>query len=150
MLGVAANRAKGLVTALFMASVLGCSSPDPPPPATSCVANLPASCTPLYAPTFDQLYTRTLHPTCAQSGGACHASAGAQGGLVFEDADASYALLLGQKDGRVRVKPNDPACSLLVEHLESSDPSQVMPPGGMLSAAERCDFEQWIRNGAKR
>src|ERR1700748_3373661 len=71
----------------------GCGGPE-------CVADVPASCSPLYTPTFDQIYTRTLAPTCALSGAACHAPEGAQGGLVFAGADASYAMLLGEADGK--------------------------------------------------
>ena len=115
-----------------------------------CVQNLNTMCSPLYQPTFDNLYTRTLHPTCAQVGNTCHSSQGAKNGLVFEDETTAYELLLGTKDGRQRVIPNNPSCSLLIEHLESTDPSQVMPPGGMLQEPERCGFILWIAQGAKR
>lgn len=115
-----------------------------------CAARLDLACAPLYDPTYDQIFTRTLHPTCAQPGSSCHAAEGAKGGLVFDDADTAYALLLGQRDGRARVTAGDPACSLLVERLESTDKAVVMPPGGALSAAERCAVVQWIKNGAKR
>ena len=33
-----------------------------------CVLDLPEQCAPLYTPTFDQVFSRTLAPTCAQSG----------------------------------------------------------------------------------
>ena len=133
---------------LLLLALLGCGTPDSQP--LACVPNLDLQCMPLYAPTFDDIYTRTLNKTCAQAGGSCHASQGMMGGLVFEDENAAYDLLLGKTDGRARVTPNDASCSLIVEHLESTDPTQVMPPGGMLSAAERCSIEQWIAQGAKR
>lgn len=116
----------------------------------ACVEGLPAQCSPLYAPTFDNLFTRTLQPTCAQSGASCHSSQGMMGGLVFEDENAAYNLLLGKTDGKARVNPGDPSCSLIVEHLESTDPGQVMPPGAPLSDQEKCVFIQWIAMGAAR
>src|SRR5262245_49672111 len=85
-----------------VAVAIGCSGGEPSLP---CVANLDLGCAPLYAPTYDQIFTRTLHPTCAQAGGSCHAAAGAQGGLVFEDENAAYALLLGETEKRARVVP---------------------------------------------
>src|SRR5690348_6224963 len=63
-----------------------------------CLTSVDTACAPLYTPTFDQIFARTLQPTCAQAGASCHASAGGMGGLVFEDADAAYALLLGRTD----------------------------------------------------
>lgn len=73
------------------------------------------------------------------------------GNLVMEDADDTYARLLGESDGRARVKPGDPACSLIVERLEAKSAEQRMPPGPTpLSAAARCDIVQWIDQGAAR
>lgn len=128
-------------------ALLGCTKSDP---SDGCVDGLSTQCSPLYPPTFDDIYTRTLHPTCAQEGSSCHSSQGMMGGLVFEDEDTAYDLLLGRVDGRARVEPGDPSCSLIVEHLESTDPSFVMPPGAPLSDAEKCAFIQWIAMGAQR
>lgn len=111
--------------------------------------NLDLSCAPLYPPDFDHVYTNTLHPTCAQAGGSCHSAAGAKRGLVFEDPDQSYALLLGTADGRVRVDPSNPACSILVERV-MNDGRYVMPPGNPLPDAERCAIVQWVAAGAQR
>lgn len=111
--------------------------------------DLSTDCAPLYEPSYEQVFSRTLAPTCAPPGSACHAASGAKGGLVFEDADQAYAMLLGQTDGEQRVLPGDPACSPLVIRLEADD-STVMPPGAALSAAERCSVIQWIANGAER
>jgi hypothetical protein len=72
------------------------------------------------------------------------------GGLVFENIDMSYALLLGQNGGKARVIPGDPACSLVVEKLESTDPTFRMPPGTPLLPGEQCTIVQWIAQGAKR
>lgn len=135
-----------LAAALALSGV-ACSSPQDPGP--TCVKNLDLSCAPLYPPDFDHVYNNTLHPTCAQAGGSCHSAEGHQHGLVFEDPDQSYALLLGTADGRVRVVPGDPACSLLVERIMSTG-RYAMPPGNPLSDAERCAIVQWVANGAQR
>jgi hypothetical protein len=116
-----------------------------------CVTGLPSSCSALYQPTFDQVYQRTLIPTCAL-GAQCHgaASQGRNGGLFYTDPDQAYALLTGKTDGRARVSPGNPACSIMIERLEASDPARVMPPGQPLSAAELCAIRTWIQNGAAR
>jgi hypothetical protein len=114
-----------------------------------CVAGVTTACSPLYPPTFDEIYTRTLSPTCAQPGAECHGSAGVQGGLFFTSEDSAFSLLLGH-DGHPRVISGDPSCSLLVERLYSTDPHAQMPPGAPLSDAERCSIIQWIQSGAQR
>jgi hypothetical protein len=82
--------------------------------------------------------------------GTCHTADAAMAGLVLQDADQAYSLLLGQT-GRARVNPGDPACSLLVIRLESNDPTFRMPPGPTpLLESARCDILQWIANGAAR
>jgi len=117
--------------------------------ATSCSGNecveVSADCAALYPATFDDIFQRTLVPTCAAGGSSCHSAAGAQGGLVFADADASYQALL---DGRVA--PGDPGCSLIVQRLESKEADFQMPPGLPLSPEERCVFVRWIAEGAPR
>lgn len=115
----------------------------------ACVQGLDLSCAPLYWPTFDQVYTRTLKPSCAISGASCHASEGAMGGLVFADEGSSYALLLGQNGSKAQIIPGDAACSPLIERLHATD-TTVMPPGAPLADAERCAIARWIQNGAKR
>lgn len=107
---------------------------------------------PLYdPPAYSTIYDKILHPTCAEGIATCHTADGAKGGLIFENADDSYALLLGQKGGRARVIPNNPACSLIVIKTASTDPNFRMPPGNIaLPAAEFCDIQLWIAQGAQR
>jgi hypothetical protein len=116
------------------------------------VSGLHTDCQPLYDPAvFPTIFEKILKPTCAQGLGTCHTSDAAMGNLVMEDADDTYARLLGQYDGRARVNPGDPSCSLLVERLESSDTNFRMPPGPTaLDAGARCDIVQWIASGAAR
>lgn len=70
---------------------------------------------------------------------------------MFEDEQQSYDLLLGHVDGRARVIPGDPGCSILVERLEVDSSTLRMPPGPTpLTAGERCNFVRWIADGAPR
>ena len=125
----------------------GCGEPAP---SGECVDTLDvATCNPLYSPTFDEVYERTLAKTCALSGASCHAAEGQAGGLSFESADAAYDHLTSGETPHVIA--GDAACSPLVERIEATDDdARVMPPGSPLSDAERCAIEQWIENGAKR
>ncbi len=134
-----------LAAAVLAAAAPGCSAKTEP----SC-ATVNASCAPLYAPTFDNVFARTLQPTCAAGGGSCHAAGAGQGGLTYDSADHAYAELLGKAGGAARVNPGDAACSALVERIESSDGAFQMPPGAPLVPGERCTIEQWIAQGAKR
>jgi len=105
-------------------------------------------CAPLYEPTFDNIFERTLRDSCALDGTSCHSREGAKNGLVFVDADESYSMLLGDQ-GRERLIPGDPSCSLIVRRIESTGRSQ-MPPDDPLSESARCAIELWIANGAQR
>ena len=136
------------ISSLLAGIVLACGCSDSEP-AQACVQTLDLACAPLYSPTFDQVYARTLQPTCALAGASCHSSEGAMGGLVFADPDSAYEALLGQSGAAARVVAGDAACSELVERLYAPG-AQVMPPGSPLADAERCAVVQWIQNGAKR
>lgn len=139
-------RAVGL--ALLCSLVASCDETPPPP----CVEGLALDCTPLYdPPIFQSVFERTLRPSCGTGTNTCHTALGAKGGLVFEEADAAYSLLLGQTDGRHRVLPGDPACSPVMIRLESASPTFRMPPGPTaLPAGERCAIAKWIAAGASR
>jgi len=132
-------------------AALGCG-PDDGPPHFSCVEDLDLGCSPLHdPPTFEAVFADTLSPTCASGSGTCHTSDGAKAGLVFEDADEAYDLLLGVDGGEARVLPGDPACSLIVERLFDMRPDLRMPPGpAPLPAAEQCTIVRWIAEGAAR
>ena len=122
---------------------LGCSNELP-----SCVPAVSADCAPLYAPTYDNVYARTLKPTCGQSGAACHASEGAQADLVFADREATYTALLDPQ--RKLVEAGKDSCSLLVVRIDAPDEADLMPPGRQLLATERCAIRRWIAEGAAR
>jgi hypothetical protein len=138
---------------LAAASLLSSCSDDPatPAPAPACAnvdpARSTASCSPLYEPSYDNVFAKTLKPTCAKSGVSCHASTGRQGGLAFEDADEAYRLMT---ETTKSIRPGDPRCSSLVLRISATDGLVRMPPGRSLGAAEQCSIVQWIANGAKR
>ena len=132
----------------------GCgNSPAPVPDAgPACVSGLSTNCMPLYdPPAYATIFAQIFQPTCAQGIGTCHTNDAAKGGLIFQNVDFAYSLLLGTTGGRARVIPGDPSCSLLMIRLESSDPTFRMPPGPTpLLESERCDIVQWIAQGASR
>ncbi len=109
----------------------------------ACLTDLNPDCAVLYPPTFERVFGQTLEPTCGMGGPSCHAPEGHQAGLIFADIDEAHRLLL---DGRV--EPGNPACSLVMRRLDSTDVSYQMPPGRRLSAEERCSIQKWIEDGA--
>lgn len=123
---------------------MACS--DPP---LTCVTDLDLTCAPLFKPTYDNLYTNTFVPKCGIGGKSCHASEGAMGGLIFDNADDSYHRLVDPFAGRIL--PGDPACSELIERVFSTDAHWHMPRGmDSLPAPERCALVQWVAAGAPR
>lgn len=126
---------------LALALAAGCDSAE-----DECIPAYEApTCDPLYEPTFDNLHRQTLLEKCAVAGGSCHASEGAASGIVYEDPEHAWHLLLD----RGLVIPNQPECSVLVHRLEA-DGSSSMPPGAPLSEAERCVVKLWVARGASR
>lgn len=115
-----------------------------------CIADAAAPCSPQYAPAdYSTVFEKILKPSCATGIASCHNASGAKGGLVFEDPDEAYALLLDER--RARVVPGDPSCSLLTRRLGATDPRLRMPPGPTpLTAGEICTITQWIGAGAQR
>jgi hypothetical protein len=116
----------------------GCASDSIP----SCV-KVDTACAPLYAPTFENVYTNTLKPTCGSDAVSCHSAQGRQGGVNFASAGQAYdSLLAGQ------VKRGDPGCSPMIVATSSVGASYQMPPGDPVSVAERCALVQWVQAGA--
>jgi len=128
--------------------VTGCPDNNAEPPAPVCLEAgvIDTACAAAYTPTYDELYTRTLQPTCAKSGASCHASTGKQGGLDFSDKEAVYAAMLKNNVARA----GQPECSSVVQRVIATDGLVRMPPGANIPAGEQCALIQWIANGAKR
>lgn len=133
--------------ALLFLSLCACGDSEPEEGSDACAQVLEESCQPQYSPEYDLIFNRTLVSSCGVAGGSCHATEGAQAGLVFAEADASYDYLTG---AGALVVPGDPACSTIVKRLEAPELARAMPPGSRLSEGERCAIEAWIRNGAER
>jgi hypothetical protein len=140
--------AKALVAAGFFVDCSTAATPSDPP----CVVGLKTDCLPQYdPPTYQTIFDKILRPTCASGVGTCHTSDGAKAGLVFENADPSYKLLLGTEGGRARVIAGDPSCSVIMKRVASTDPSYHMPPGpSSILPGEACTIVKWIAEGAKR
>jgi cytochrome c551/c552 len=140
----AARNVVALLACAWSFAVAGCAG-DPGP---SCVV-VKTDCQPLYdPPTYTAIFDKIFQPTCASGRGTCHTSDAKMGGLFFQDSAQAYQLLLGKTDGRARVIPDNPGCSLLAERLASSDPAFEMPPGARLSDAELCTVMKWLGAGA--
>lgn len=114
----------------------------PGDPELTCVADVDfATCAPLYAPTWHNVYTNTIVDSCASSR-ACHGGTSASSGLTLVGEEAAYTRL------RAYVTPGDAACSELVERLYTSSDELLMPRGARLPDPERCAIGQWVAAGA--
>lgn len=101
------------------------------------------------APTFDDLWTRTLQPTCGVAG--CHSGPNPQKGLALDVEDTAYTDLLGPSStGEPRVTPGDTSCGKFMVRLETAGQSWSMPPGNHLDESVLCVIRHWVANGAKR
>jgi hypothetical protein len=131
--------------ALAIAALGACDSETSDPPVCVEVAG---ACSPLYEPTFENVYNETLSKKCSVANAACHSGAAAKGGLSLEGIDEAYDGLVNSNPPRVLV--DDPGCSVLAIRIESENPSYVMPIGARMSDPERCAILQWIQDGAQR
>ncbi len=120
-------------------SASGCSSPNK---SGSCKAPAPTDCAQLYDPTYEQVFTRTLQPTCAAGGASCHGAG--KGGFLIDNIDDTYSRI------STRLVASKPECSEVVDRTYSTETGYAMPPGAQLSEAERCSIVKWIAAGAKR
>ena len=99
--------------------------------------------------TFSSIQANVFAPTCS----TCHSGASAPHGLRL-DAANSYALLVGVPSGEqpsiLRVKPNDPNNSYLVQKIQGSAASGERMPAGLpaLPQATIDAIRQWITDGA--
>lgn len=134
-----------LVTVASLSCLVGLAAcgDDAPPPV--CIT-VDRSCTPAYEPTFDNLFQMTFSRSCALAGTSCHAAAGHQAGLVLEDEDTAYRLLLEHG----RAVAGKPECSLVARRILSTDREFMMPPGLPLAPGEQCAIIQWMVRGASR
>jgi len=123
------------------AAVLVGGCPSVPPPACT-TETIDATCAPLYMPTFDEVYSRTLREGCGANRNACHSASG-DGAMSLADPATAYASLL---DGRVT--PGDPSCSELIVRTHDLGTDYQMPPGAPLGESTRCALVRWVAAGA--
>jgi hypothetical protein len=144
-----ASRAYLWVGLVVCGALSNCASAKEPAQTIPVCVTLNTACQPLYQPaTYATIYANTFSRSCAIGSGTCHSEDAKKGGLFFKDPLQAYDLLLGHSDGRARVLPEDPGCSILAQRLESTDRNFRMPPGDGLAAAELCDIVQWLGAGA--
>jgi hypothetical protein len=129
------------LAALPLVVLAACSGDDSP----TCLQNLDEQCQPLFQPTYAEIYSRVLEPTCGV-GARCHSAEGARAGLVFADEASSHDQLLQLG----YVTPGDPSCSVLVRRIEGEGIQMPPLPADKLLEGERCAIEKWIANGAER
>jgi hypothetical protein len=101
-------------------------------------------------PTLPQIQAVVFTPTCATV--TCHFGGVPAAGLNLEDGN-SYANLVGVTSSQdvnfMRVNPGDPDNSYLVRKLEGNGTvATIMPPTGMLPAAQIQAIRDWIAAGA--
>jgi hypothetical protein len=108
------------------------------------------TCNPLYEPTFENVFERTLVPKCGTEGDTCHSVDGHMNGLVFAEIDEAYEELLGLTEDGARLTPFDPSCSEMIMRVSADDADYLMPPGEPLSPQERCALVKWVADGARR
>ncbi|MDH3276357.1 MAG: hypothetical protein OEM99_17650, partial [Gammaproteobacteria bacterium] len=117
------------------------NQPPPPPPPPP----------PPFGANFSEIQANVFTTTCATAG--CHQGAGAPQGLRLDDAN-SYGLLVNVASAEVntimRVAPNDPDNSYLIQKLEGSASVGAQMPLGSpaLSQATIDVIRQWITDGA--
>ena len=102
-------------------------------------------------PRFSSIYMQILKPTCG--GFYCHENAGS-GDLYMPDAQAAYDALVSHAasancEGWMRVVPNDPDQSLVIQKLTSPPCGARMPKDKpALDAALIEVIREWIERGA--
>jgi hypothetical protein len=146
--------------AAVCAGAIACgASEDPPRSVPSCLDQAAdVACTEVaygihngaIAPTFNEIFTRTLKPSCGANG-SCHAGPTAQNGLRLDDEATAYQDLMSENAAgtTARVIPNDSKCGELIVRLETPNETWTMPKGGQLPENLLCVIRHWIANGAQ-
>ena len=96
-------------------------------------------------------FNRDIRPILSDQCFSCHGfdAKKRKAGLRLDVAEGAFAP---GKEGRVAIKPGDPAASELWRRIESGDPDAVMPPPEThksVSAAQKAVLKRWIEQGAR-
>jgi hypothetical protein len=97
------------------------------------------------------VFNRDIRPILSDKCFACHGpdAKHREAGLRLDLAESALAKLTESQG--FAIVPGKPEQSLLIKHINSDDPEEVMPPPKshkILKPAERALLEQWIREGA--
>ncbi len=92
-------------------------------------------------------YDRQIRPLLMRTCHRCHGDEKQRGGLRL---DMRIAALKGGESGKPAIKPGDPAGSMLMQRIKSTDPDKRMPPKDdpALTAEEIALLERWIKEEA--
>ncbi len=95
-------------------------------------------------------FNRDIRPILSDNCFACHGfdAKKRKAGLRLDTAEGAYAA---NKEGKVAIKPGDPAASDLWARLNTADADDVMPPPEthkQLTAAQKALVKRWIEEGA--
>lgn len=158
--GCKAGRIRLALGSVLCACAVACGpSEDEARPVPLCLAQAAdATCTEVaygmhsgaIAPTFNEIFTRTLQPSCG-SNASCHAGANAQHGLHLDDEATAYRDLMAENAAgtTARVIPNDVKCGELIVRLETPNEPWTMPKGDHLPENVLCVIRHWIADGAQ-
>lgn len=90
--------------------------------------------------TWSYLHAAIIEPSCATP--TCHGSLGERAGIVLQDPDDAYALMIDER----YVVPGSDASPLL--YLLEGDERVLMPPDAPLPAVDVDLVRAWILEGA--
>ncbi len=140
----------GLIALSCAALAAACGSSNGSDEPTCLPAPASTTCTPLYEPTFDNVFMNTLSTTCAATG--CHSGAQPTGNMALDEIEKAYTNITAKSTtGEPRIEKGNVQCGKVIVRLESKDKSYSMPPqGATLRDGEVCSIAQWIAMGAKR
>src|SRR5579862_2626914 len=99
----------------------------------------------------DVQYNRDIRPILSENCFACHGadSASRKAGLRLDHFEPATAA---DKDGKHAIVPGNPKDSLLIQHINATDPDDRMPPPRtlkVLTPQQKDLLQQWIAQGAK-
>jgi hypothetical protein len=91
--------------------------------------------------TWSYVHAAIIEPGCATP--TCHGSLGARAGIVLQERDGAYRLLIDER----YVVPGSASSSRLMFQLEGQE-TALMPPDAPLPAADVDLVRAWIVDGA--
>ncbi len=113
--------------------------------AVGCCSWFSVAARPAAADTLD--FDRDVRPILAERCLKCHGGDEPEASLSFTSREAALAEAAS---GQRAIVPGDPEASELVRRIQTSEPSERMPPEGEkpLTEAEAAQLVRWIREGA--